>query len=274
VDTNFTGVKNVANTAAIVVAAADEAAMLALGAAVQVGDICRRIDNGNFYNLTALPASTLGNWLQIGGGGGSSLPPWITPAPYVPPQPADFTEGQNHGTSADLPLGTGGQGIVVLGSGVTLDVGWETLVQTWANVNGSVAHACFQALLVGPDAYAGIVLAASGTGKFVFFGLYWDGVGAPVLRAEKFNADGTSAGTLGSDVPVLLSGEQMFELSVICNNPSNSYTLAFGNGGAPQVVGMSIDPSAHLTPDQVGVGCTNAQNGSYTAMNFVHWSNA
>jgi hypothetical protein len=272
----MTGVVGVANAAAKVVYAADQTAMLALDTAVQVGDLCRRGDvPGSLFELTALPAATLGNWDQIGGGGGGgTTPPWITPNPLTPPQPADFTEGQNHGTSVDLPLGTGGQGIVVLGSGVTLDVGWETLVQTWANVNGSVAHACFQALLVGPDAYVGLVLAASGTGKFVFFGLYWDGVGAPVLRAEKFNADGTSAGTLGADVSVLLSGEQMFELSVTCNNPSNSYTLALGNGGVPQAVGISIDPSAHLTPDQVGVGCTNAQNGSYTAMNFVHWSNA
>lgn len=60
----------------VIVAVANEAAMLAL-TGIPVGYVVKRTDLSNvLFQLVALPASTLGNWQQIGGGGSGGGGAW------------------------------------------------------------------------------------------------------------------------------------------------------------------------------------------------------
>jgi hypothetical protein len=66
VDDGSTGFLPIANDIAVFTAA-DQSAMVALAA--KVGDLCKRSDTNLTYILTAFPASTAGNWVEIASNG-------------------------------------------------------------------------------------------------------------------------------------------------------------------------------------------------------------
>lgn len=70
VDNIMTGLAGIANAAMLTKLVADSTARLALGSAVQVGDMALE-SGGDLYQLKALPASTSGNWTLVNGGGGA-----------------------------------------------------------------------------------------------------------------------------------------------------------------------------------------------------------
>jgi hypothetical protein len=167
------------------------------------------------------------------------------------------------------------KGIGVYGSNTgSVDTSWEILVEPYGNLGGSQATTCVSAFLGGADARVGMILADSGTGKFVFFGLYNDGTGPLKLRVEKFNADGTSAGTLATDETCPFVGANLLQLT--CYGDDTGVTLAVGlaDGGAiPFAPSLTI--SGWVTSDRVGFGCTSANPGNLLTLgDFVHWSNA
>lgn len=106
VDAITTGLSLVANAAALTVPAADQAAMLALGSTVQVGDVCYRPDG--VFVLKALPASTLANWQAVGGGGGGGMTNPMT-------TDGDLIVGGASGAPTRLAAGTSGQILQIAG---------------------------------------------------------------------------------------------------------------------------------------------------------------
>jgi len=143
VDANFIGALAVANAATFTALAANAAARLALGAAVQVGDLCLQLDTSATYLLKALPASTSGNWVAVGGGGGGMTNPMTTEG--------DLITGASAGAAQRIGIGTSGQVLEVVGG-----------VPAWATPAAFLASGVSHAPGAVPDPGA-----IAGTSKFL-----------------------------------------------------------------------------------------------------------
>ena len=260
VDSNFSGVAAVANAAAIVVQAANQAARLALGAAVQIGDLCYQLDAGSMFVLTALPASTDGNWGVVGSGSSSVGFPWWDPTPVVPLASA-FTWALFG--YADLPgaLQISGQveyGLRAGAGGGRASVPAAMLAISLTDTGASGAF---------PGAYAGI-LGVNAAGDAAIFWGYAIIAGAVSLRVESFAFPAMTSTTVHFSKPSALpSCPVKLSASLSEDSGSNRFYLSLGDNNPVDVFDITPASSDNYN-DQVGLACWGDAG---TVINVADW---